>query len=204
MFTLLTSLPSPYGRKVRIVIDCLGLTEQMQLQAVTTLDPDDPIRRINPLGKIPALVPEGGAPIFDSRVIVDYLDQCYGDGTIIPRDAGARTRALTLAALAEGINDALLAITYEARYREAEQVSPRWLEHQRGKLERSLPAVIDVLDEYRAPGIAATTLACALAYADWRKQIDWRNQYPVLVSWLDQYASEVPGFARTAIPADAV
>ena len=52
MFTLFTSLPSPYGRKVRIVIDCLGLTEHTRLQTVDTRDPDDPIRRINPLGKI--------------------------------------------------------------------------------------------------------------------------------------------------------
>ncbi len=204
MFTLLTSLPSPYGRKVRIVIDCLGLTEQMRLQAANTVDPDDPIREINPLGKIPALIPEGGQPVFDSRVIVDYLENTYGDGTIIPRDPQARSRALTLAALAEGINDALIAITYEARFREPEQISSRWLDHQRGKLSRSLPAVIEALDEYRAPGIAATTLACALSYADWRRQIDWRGDYPVLADWLNTYAAQVPGFDKTAIPADAL
>lgn len=203
MFTLLTSLPSPYGRKVRIVIDCLGLSDQMQLQPVNTLDPNDPIRQINPLGKIPALLPEGGEAIFDSRVIVDYLENRYGDGSIIPREPRARTRALTLAALAEGINDALLAITYEARYRDEAQIGPRWLAHQHGKLERSLPAVIDQLDEFKPPGIAATTLACALAYADWRKQIDWRAHYPELVGWLDTYAASVPGFAATAIPPDA-
>ena len=203
MFTLMTSLPSPYGRKVRIVIDCLGLNDQMQLKPVNTRDPDDPIRQINPLGKIPALIPDGGTAIFDSRVIVDYLETTYGSGQIIPREPAARTRALTLAALAEGINDALLAITYEARYRDEAQIGPRWLELQRGKLERSLPAVIEQLDEYKAPGIAATTLACALSYADWRKQIDWRADYPVLVDWLDDYADKVPGFAATAIPADA-
>jgi len=203
MLTLHTSLPSPYGRKVRIVIDQLGLTDSTTIMPVNTQDPADPIRGINPLGKIPALVPDGEPAIFDSRVIVDYLDSRFGDGSIIPREQQARYRMLTLAALAEGVNDALLLITYERRYRDEEQVGPRWLELQMGKVERGFEAIIQALDEYKAPGIAATSLACALAYADWRKQIDWRSRYPALVQWLDDYAASVPGFALTTIPPDA-
>lgn len=199
MFTLVSSLASPYGRKVRIVVDCLGLTDQMRLQHANTQDESDPIRQINPLGKIPALIPDGGDPIFDSRVIVDYLETTYGDGQIIPRAPAQRFRVLTLAALAEGINDALLLITYERRYGEPDQLSPRWLELQHGKLQRSLPAVIDSLEEFKAPNIAATTLACALSYADWRKQIDWRPDYPVLATWLDDYAAAVPSLERTKV-----
>lgn len=200
MFTIVSSLTSPYGRKVRIVVDCLGLTDQMRLQHADTMDSQDPLRQINPLGKIPVLIPDAGEPIFDSRVIVDYLETTYGDGQIIPRDPAKRFRELTLAALAEGINDALLLITYEGRYRDAEHTGPRWLENQHGKLQRSLPVVIDYLAEFRAPGIAATTLASALGYADWRKQIDWRTDYPVLVGWLDDYSAAVPSFDATKPP----
>ncbi len=200
MFTVVSSLTSPYGRKVRVVVDCLGLTDQMRLQHADTLDSKDPLLQINPLGKIPVLIPDAGEPIFDSRVIVDYLETTYGDGQIIPRDPDKRIRELTLAALAEGINDALLLIVYERRYRDAEHISPRWLEHQRTKLQRSLPAVIDNLAEFKTPGIAATSLACALGYADWRKQIDWRTDYPVLVGWLDDYSAAVPCFEATRPP----
>jgi len=193
-------MPSPYGRKVRIVADCLGLTDKIKLQHADTLDENDPLRGINPLGKIPVLVPDGKEPIFDSRVICDYLETMHGSGKIIPKDPTQRFRALTLAALAEGINDALLLITYEGRYRDKELEGPRWLAHQHGKIQRALPQVIEHLSEYKAPGIAATTLACALSYADWRKQIDWRAEYPVLIDWLDEYASQVPAFNKTRVP----
>ena len=197
MFTLVSSVTSPYGRKVRMAVDILGLNDRMTLQHANTVDPDDPVRQINPLGKIPALIPQDGKPIFDSRVIIDYLETAYGNGSIIPRDPDARFRQLTLAALAEGINDALLLIAYEGRFREENQVSKVWLDHQYGKLERSLPAVVEALDEFTPPSIASITLACALGYADWRKQIDWRAKYPVLVGWLDDFAAAVPAWERT-------
>jgi len=145
------------------------------------------------------LIPDSKDPIYDSRVICDYLETLHGKGEIIPKDPTQRFRALTLAALAEGINDALLMITYESRYRDEEHVGPRWLAHQRGKLQRSIPAVTEHLAEFEAPGIAATTLACALGYADFRKQIDWRAEYPVLIDWLDNYDSMVPAFKQTTV-----
>ncbi len=200
MYTLVTSNGSPYGRKVRIVADCLGLKSKFKLQHADTLDENDPLREINPLGKIPVLVRDGAEPIYDSRVICDYLETRHGQGRIIPTDPDQRFRELTLAALAEGINDALLLITYESRYRDEEHTGPRWLAHQHGKLQRALPAAIDHLAEFKAPGIAATTLACALGYADWRKQIDWRAEYPVLTDWLDRYAQAVPAFDQTVPP----
>lgn len=200
MFTLITSLTSPYGRKARIVIDCLGLTDKMKLQHANTLDENDPLRSINPLGKIPVLIPDDGDAIYDSRVIIDYLETTYGNGEIIPLDSAQRFRALTLAALAEGINDALLNVTYEGRFHDPEHIGPRWLAHQQGKLQRSLPVVVQHLEEFKAPGIAATTLACALGYADWRQQIDWRPAYPELVDWLSDYAAAVPAWEQTTVP----
>ena len=200
MYTLVTSVSSPYGRKVRMAMDILGLNGQYQLQDASTQDPADPIRKINPLGKIPALINEAGDAVFDSRIIIDYLDAKHGDGSLIPRDVEARAKVLTLAALAEGINDALLLVTYEGRYREPEQASDVWLDLQMGKIRRGLEAVIERMDEFKAPSVAAVTLAVALGYADWRKQIDWRAEYPALVPWLDGFAAAVPAFDATKPP----
>ena len=197
MLTLVSSETSPYGRKVRVVLDILGLNSKFKLQNASTLDADDPIRQINPLGKIPALITEDGTAVFDSRVIIDYLDSRFGDGQLIPRDPENRARILTLAALAEGIKDALLLVTYEGRFREPEHESQVWLDHQYGKIRRGLAAVVERLDEFQAPSIASVTLACALGYADWRKQIDWRTEFPALVAWLDEFAAAVPAWNAT-------
>ncbi|MEK9724854.1 MAG: glutathione S-transferase N-terminal domain-containing protein [Rhodospirillaceae bacterium] len=196
-FTLVSSETSPFGRKVRIALDVLGLGSQFTLQHATTMDPDDPIRRINPLGKIPALIVEDGSAVFDSRVIVDYLDARFGDGQLIPRDINDRVRVLTLAAMAEGVLDALLLIMYEGRFREPDQASKAWLDHQYGKVRRGLEAAVARLDEFAAPNIAAITLACALGYADWRKQIDWRAEFAALEPWLDDFARAVPAWKAT-------
>lgn len=198
MLTLISSLTSPFGRKVRIVADLLGLADRIHVQHASTLDPEDELRRVNPLGKIPALVLDDGAVLYDSRVVVDYLDALHGDGTLIPRDPRARALELTRAALAEGVNDALLLITYEGRFRQPEQASQVWLDHQYGKIRRALGEVCDHLDDYDPPGIAAVTLACALGYADWRGQIDWRLEFPALVPWFDHFARSVPAWERTA------
>lgn len=200
MLTLYSSLTSPYGRKVRIVVDILGLADRITVQHANTLDPEDRLRKVNPLGKIPALILEDSSALYDSRVIVEFLETRYGNGAILPRDPGRRFRQLTLAALAEGINDALLMVTYEGRFREPEQVSQVWLDHQYGKIRRGLEEVCRNLDEYLAPGIAAITLACALGYADWRKQIDWRAEFPPLAAWFENFEQEVPAWTRTAAP----
>lgn len=202
MFTLLSSKTSPYGRKVRLVVDILGLENQMVLQHASTVDAADPLREINPLGKIPALVPEDGVPIYDSRVIIDYLESFYGDGNIIPRDPKERYRQLTLATLAEGVNDALVLITYEKRFRSPEQASQIWLDHQQGKVQRGLQEICNHLDEYESPNIASLTLACALGYADWRKQLDWRSQFPQLETWLIEFAKNTPEWERTIAPTE--
>ena len=199
MLTLYSSLTSPYGRKVRIVSDVLGLTDRITLQHASTLDPEDRLRQVNPLGKIPALTLEDGSTLYDSRVIVEFLETRYGDGAIVPRDLDRRFRQLTLAALAEGINDALLMATYEGRFREPEQISQVWLDHQYGKIRRGLTEVSRNLDEYRAPGIAG-----ALGYADWRRQIDWREEFSPLAVWLENFGQVVPAWTRTAAPDPAI
>jgi glutathione S-transferase len=117
VLTLRNSPASPFVRKVRIAASVLGLDREIMLEPADTMSPSDSVRQQNPLGKIPALVLEDGTVLFDSRVILDYLDHRAGGGRIIPTDAGARFAALRLQALADGLMDASILLVYEGRLR---------------------------------------------------------------------------------------
>jgi glutathione S-transferase len=199
MPTLLSSPASPFGRKVRIAIDVIGLTDRIEVLTADTNNPDDPVRRHNPLGKIPTLVLDSGESLFDSRVIVEHLNALDGRDRLIPSGAD-RIGVLREQALADGILDAALLQVYERRYRPAEHHVESWLEHQRGKVTRALDAVAARPPAPRdtGPHIGEITLACALGYLDFRLEGAWRATHPTLVPWLDGFAQRVPAFARTA------
>ncbi|MGI8527763.1 MAG: glutathione S-transferase N-terminal domain-containing protein [Pseudolabrys sp.] len=177
MTILRFAAPSPYVRKVRIAAALLGLADQIELQPTDTSKPDDAFWRDNPLGKIPVLKAEDGAEYYDSRVIVEYLDQRAGGGKIIPRDGAARFSALRMQALGDGINDASLLQVYEGRYRPAEKIVQGWLDLQAGKVARGLAA----LEAAPPPPLTATpdvgqiAVACALGYLDLRFAGAWRK-----------------------------
>jgi glutathione S-transferase len=198
MMILRSSPLSPFGRKVRIALGVLGLADEVAIEAADTADPNDSIRRQNPLGKIPVLLSEDGTAFYDSRVIVEYLDYRAGSGKIIPRDSSARFAALRLQALCDGIADASILIVYETRWRQPGQHEPKWLEYQAGKVTRGLAAL-----EAEPPGLNAVPnvgqimLACALGYRDLRFGGTWRSDHPRLVAWLDAFAAQVPHFAAT-------
>ncbi len=84
MLTLRSSPASPFVRKIRIAANVLGLERDIAIEPADTMNPHDSVRRQNPLGKIPALVLEDGTVLFDSRVILDYLDHRAGGGRIVP------------------------------------------------------------------------------------------------------------------------
>jgi glutathione S-transferase len=189
---------SPFVRKVRIAASLLGFDSEVKLERADTMDPNDAVRKINPLGKIPVLVLEDGSAIYDSRVILDYLDERAGGGKIVPRDAKRRLEALRLQALCDGILDASILIIYEGRYRKPEAHEPKWLELQAGKISRAL-AVLEAesptLDPM--PHVGQIALACALGYRDFRFGGDWRSGHPRLVGWLERFAAQIPAFAAT-------
>jgi glutathione S-transferase len=202
MLTLRHSPASPFVRKVRIAASILGLEREITLENADTTDPADSVRNQNPLGKIPALVLEDGTVLFDSRVILDYLDHRAGGGRIVPEDADARFAALRLQALADGLMDASILLIYEGRWRPAEKHEPKWVEHQAGKVTRALTALEanpPPLDG--TPNVGQIALACALGYRDFRFNGTWRKDHPRLVAWLDQFAARVPAFAATKPPA---
>jgi glutathione S-transferase len=202
MLTVRTSFGSPFGRKARIAVSVLGLDDKVKVESATTQDPADPVRQQNPLGKIPVLVLDDGSAIFDSPVILEYLDHLAGGGKIIPKDFKARIDALQLQALGDGIMDASILIVYEGRYRPAEKHEPKWLDLQAGKIERALAALEaapPALDT--PPNIGQITLACALGYREFRFPGALTKNYPRLTQWLDTFAQRVPAFGATKPPA---
>ncbi|MFC5066786.1 glutathione S-transferase family protein [Flaviflagellibacter deserti] len=201
MLVLRSSPASPFGRKVKIAASVLGLRDRIEIVATDTLNPEDSIRSQNPLGKIPTLILEDGDVLYDSRVIVEYLDYMAGGNRILP-PAPARFEALKLQALADGISDAALLRVYEGRFRPPEKHEAKWVDHQTGKVDRGLGSLekcplptITVL-----PDIGAIALACALGYLDLRAP-DWRKSYSALPAWVDAFERAVPSFGETRAPA---
>ena len=195
--TLRTVGPSPFGRKVRLAAAVLGLADQITIEAADTMNSNDSILDQNPLGKIPALILEDGRVLYDSRVIVEYLDTIIGGSRLIPAETNARFLALTTAALADGILDAGILIVYEGRYRPNTAPHGPWIDHQRGKIERGLAALEATPPLIEPVTVGAIGAACALGYLDFRKQVDWRLRNPELIGWLDAFASAVPAFNKT-------
>jgi glutathione S-transferase len=191
---------SPFGRKVRMAISHLGLWDRIETVKADPMDAADPLRRDNPLGKIPTLVTDDGKPVFDSRVILEYLDHITGGDKIIPTAWPARTETLTLQAMCDGVMDACILIVYEARHRPAEIHHQPWLDYQRGKVVRGLTAFAKATPDPTRFDVGTLTAACMLGYLDWRKQVDWRPQFPALVGWLEAFRARHPEFDATAVP----
>lgn len=200
MMILRSAPASPFGRKVKIAAALLGLADRITVVVADTASATDSLRIENPLGKIPTLILDDGSTLFDSRVILAYLDHLAGGGRIIPAAPEARFAALRLEALADGIADAALLQVYESRWRGAEGRHAPWLDHQAGKVERAL-GVLETAPPAQQPATVGTiALACALGYLDLRFGGTWRASHPALVAWLDAFAAAVPSFETTRPP----
>jgi len=202
MMILRSSPPSPFGRKIKLAIGILGLDNEVTIEKADPTDAGDSLRKQNPLGKIPALIVENGTVLYDSPVILEYLDHRAGGAKIVPNEPEARFAALTLQALCDGILDAGILLVYEGRWRPAEKHEPKWIDHQRCKVQRALdvleaaPPPLDAI-----PNVGQITLACALGYGDLRFEGKWRAGHPRLVKWLDEFAARVPAFEKTRVTA---
>lgn len=200
---ILRSAPtSPFGRKVRIAASVLGLHGSIVVTPADMPDPAGSVRKQNPLGKIPTLILDDGSVLYDSRVIVEYLDHLAGGGRIIPREPQARFAVLCLQALGDGIMDASLLQVYEGRWRDPSKREPKWVEHQAGKVARAFAAL-----EAAPPGldgiphIGQIAVACALGYRDLRFGGTWRKDHPRLVQFLEAFTAAVPAYAATQVTA---
>ena len=202
MMILRSSPPSPFGRKVKLALAILGLEREVSVEKADPTDPSDTLRKQNPLGKIPALIIEDGTVLYDSPVILEYLDYRAGGGKIIPKQPNARFASLRLQALCDGILDAGILLVYEGRWRPPEMAVAKWLDHQTGKVTRALAALeADPPPLTATPCVGQITLACALGYGDLRFGGKWREGHPKLVKWLDAFAARVPAFEATRVTA---
>jgi glutathione S-transferase len=197
MMILRSAPASTFGRKVKLAAAILGLSDRLEVTLTDTNDASDPIRQQNPLGKIPTLVMEDGMTLFDSRVIVEYLDHLAGGGKIIPNGA-SRFPVLRMAALADGIAEAVLLQVYETRYRPEDKRVATWVELQAGKVARGMAALeAEPPALGPMPDVGAIGVACALGYQDLRQGGEWRARHPKLVAWLDEFSARVPAFEAT-------
>ena len=202
---LLASPTSPYARKVRIVlaekkIEC-DLIEESPWSAESC------VQQYNPLGKVPVLVLDDGSTLFDSRVIVQYLDTVSPVSRLIPEAGRQRIAVKRWEAIADGICDAASAIVIERR-RPAKQQSGEWIDRQSAKVELALKELASDLGERawcngEAYSLADIATGCALGYLDLRHaDIDWRSAYPNLVRLAEKLARR-PSVAETLPPAGA-
>lgn len=189
---LIGSLTSPYVRKVRVVLAEKKLDYQFELEDVWS---SDRIIASNPLGKVPCLVMEGGEAVFDSRVIVEYVDTLSPVGRLIPERGRERAEVRTWEALADGVLDAAVAVRLEQTWsgRADGQRSQAWVERQMSKVHASLAAMNTGLADkpWCCNGnhltLADVSVGCALSYLDFRfPQIDWRDSHANLLRLTDK------------------
>lgn len=199
---LLGSPTSPYVRKVRIVLAEKGLDADIVNEDVWSADTQ--IGRHNPLGKVPCLLLDGGRSLYDSRVIVAYLDT-LGEGARLIPDA-QRIEVARWEALADGLLDAAILARLEQTWpgRQDGQRSQAWIDRQLQKIDATLAAMADGLGASTwcvagdALTLADVATGCALAYLDLRfEALDWRSRHAALARLLDEQLAPRASFVAT-------
>jgi glutathione S-transferase len=191
---LIGSLSSPYVRKVRVVMAEKKLDYQFVLDDVWTAGSQ--VGESNPLGKVPCLVMEAGEAIFDSRVIVEYLDTLSPVGKLIPAQSRERVEVKTWEALADGVCEAGVLARMESTWveRSNEQRSQAWIDRQMAKVESGLKAMARGLgDKAFCSGIhfslSDIAVGCALGWLDFRfPDLAWRSNHPNLAKLQEKLA----------------
>ncbi len=199
---LIGSNTSPYVRKVRVVMAEKKLDYQFVEEDVWATGTN--ISESNPLGKVPCLVMEGGEAVFDSRVIVEYLDTLSPVGKLIPAQGRERAEVKTWEALADGLMDAAILARLESTWsgRTDAQRSQAWIERQMDKIQGVLKAMsVGLADKPFCSGIhfslSDVAVGCALGYLDLRfAKIDWRGGYANLAK-LQEKLSQRTSFTET-------
>ena len=199
---LIGSTASPYVRKVRVVMAEKRLDYQFVIEDVWSADTT--ISSSNPLGKVPCLIMDGSEAMFDSRVIVEYLDTLSPVGKLIPQQSRERAEVKTWEALADGVMDAGLLLRMEATWvhRADSERSQAWMDRQRGKIDNGIAAMAKGLgDKPFCSGIHLSlsdiAVGCVLGWLDYRfPEIDWRADHANLAKLFDKLMLR-PSFAET-------
>lgn len=199
MYRLRTSPASPFGRKVALAAAATGLADRLVIEPAYVNDLNDSLLEQNPLGKIPTPIKPEGQRLFDSRVIIEFLDDKAGGGVVIPCD-DSRWAVLRQQALADGLMDAALLVVYEDRYRPADERSPGWVARQQERMARALDYAelhYTLAPGAKTPHVGEIALAAALGYLELRFDGAWRQRYPKLLSWLNLFRQALPAYDAT-------
>ena len=196
---LIASLTSPYARKARIVLAEKKIDYDLVLD--NPWGEDTGVPNLNPLGKVPVLVLDDDSTLFDSRVIVEYLDSVTPNNRLLPASGRGRIRVKRWEALADGVLDAAVAAFLEAKRSKVEQ-SATWIARQREKIDRALEMMAEELGDQawccgNAFSLADIALGVTLGYLDFRfPDIAWRETHPNLARLHDELMAR-PSFAET-------
>jgi glutathione S-transferase len=194
---LTMSPASPYVRKARALAIKRGVADRIEMWTIATAAPE--LAALNPLSKIPTFVTDDGQVLYDSPVVCEYIDSLGDAAPCIPPSGPARWRALTLAALGDGIMDAT-----QPRRREIalplDEGRKEYIATQQGKVSRALDALEqETLGDLET--IGDITVACALGYLDFRYPNEpWRPGHPKLTAWYERVV-KLPPMAETMPPA---
>ncbi|MGR3781806.1 MAG: glutathione S-transferase N-terminal domain-containing protein [Albimonas sp.] len=198
MMKLRHAAASPFVRKVMVLLHETGQVDEVELEdgATSPLDPNPGNLAVNPLGKIPCLVTEEGAALYDSRVITRYLDARHAGAKLYP-EGEALWPALVMEATGDAMMEAAVGIIYERRLREEAKRSEAWMAAQRGKIAQAM----DKLESARfgdALDMGQVSIACALGYLDFRfPEWDWRSGRGSLAAFARRMEKR-PSFLATA------
>ena len=199
---LYASLTSPYGRKARVML----AEKRIDYELVQTdvWDPNSDLLNFNPLGKVPCLVLDDGTALYDSPVIMEYLDSVTPVGHLIPETTRPRIQVKRWEALADGVLDAAVTIVLEKK-RAPQLQSTDWIARQSGKIERGLKIMSQDLGEStwctgHSFYLADLVVGCALFYLDFRfSEVNWRKNHPNLGQLTDKLAKR-NSFKNTVPP----
>ncbi len=198
---LLASLASPYTRKVRVVLAEKKIEFDLDLVDVTPVD--NAVTAHNPLGKIPTLILDDGTPLYDSRVIVEFLDNASPISRLIPDEKRDRVAVRRWEALADGALDAAILARQES-LRDKKERSKSWIDRQIARTHRCMEQLAKDLgdkpwchgDRYSLADIA---VGCCIGWLDFRRpgDVDWCARYATLAHHYKKLMEERPAFAET-------
>jgi glutathione S-transferase len=184
---------SPYVRKVVVAGIELGLDDQIERVNTLPWEPDTQYGNVNPVGKVPALITDDGQTIYDSPVIIDYFDSLHDGPKLIPAKGQERYEVLRIAALADGMMDAVILLFSELTRRPEELHWDFWDDRMRGTVARSLDALETDASSFDAsqPDLGQITTACGVGWIEFRIEtlgIDFREGHQTLSRWFDEFS----------------
>lgn len=203
MMKLIGTTTSPYVRKVRIVLQEKKINYDFLLEDLG--NPSSTLSQFNPLGKVPCIIMTDNTTLYDSSVIVDYLDALTPVCPLLPKSAKERAEVKCWEALANGIMDAAILVRLEETKRLKEEQSATWVQHQLGKVHTGLKAMSAQLGNNtychnNVYSLADIAVGCALGWLSFRfEHIDWKSQYPNLTGLFEKLSNRT-SFLET-IPA---